>query len=342
MATEFKQKRAILIGVNRYENVGHLRYCRDDAVKLGETLVSSLGFEADKILTFVDGSSDYPPLRSKIFLNLGKMNDSKSIGEDDLLLFFFSGHGMIGKEDGKDYLLPIDATLYNLKETAIRVEDIATELKRTGCKNIVMFIDACREDMAGAKGVASIGDNSAESAKRAGIVTFFSCNPRDKSYEIEELQHGAFTYCILDAIAKGEANTVSALESYLRRQVPVVNARYNKPAQQPYAIIEPVGKGDLAIFFTAAQQQQVSSRRDVWLAKIGEMFNDGQIALELFNRMVAFLVDYRDPSFEQDKRTFLIDKLYSGTLSVTAFRVAWEAHERKQVAAPQTTLGRPT
>jgi hypothetical protein len=268
------------------------------------------------------------------------MNEAKTVEEDDLLLFFFSGHGMIGKEDGKDYLLPIDATPFNLKNTAIRVEDIAAELKRTGCKNIVMLLDACREPVTGTKGISSIGDNSAESVRNAGIVTFFSCNPKDKSYEIEDLKHGSFTYCILDAIAKGEANTVTALESYLRRQVPVINAQHNKPAQQPYAIIEPAEKGDLPIFFTNALHKLVSDTVEEWLAVIGEKFDDGNLADDLLNKIVEFLTDQHDVSFEQDKRTVLIRKICSGALSVPAFRVAWEAHERRKVAATKTTLGR--
>jgi uncharacterized caspase-like protein len=337
---EFSKKRAFLIGVNKYENVSHLEFCREDALDLAAVLRDSLGFADEDILTFVE-DTDLPPEKAKIFHYLGKINEAANVSEDDLIVFFFSGHGMIGKDDGKDYLLPIEATPYNLDQSAIKIEAIAKELKRTGCKNIVMFIDACREPIAGTKGVVSIGEESAESLKRAGIVTFFSCNPKDKSYEIESLKHGSFTYCILDAIANGEAGTVSALESYLRRQVPVINEKYKKPAQQPYAVIEPAEKGDLPIFFTAVQAVKAIASIKEWLASIGEMFDEDRLQLDLFNKIVLYLTDDpRDASFEQDRRTLLIKQLCSGALASAAFGVAWEAHERRKIAATKTSLGR--
>src|SRR5207248_1520820 len=102
-----------------------------------------------------------------------------------LLVFYFSGHGM--SHNGKDYLLPIKASPYALSETGIKVETLVEKLAATGCKNIVMFIDACREATDGAK---SIGlEDTRNAVERAGIVTFFSCDSKDKSYEIDQLQH---------------------------------------------------------------------------------------------------------------------------------------------------------
>lgn len=342
MAAIFPKKYAILVGVNSYENVPRLKFARQDALDLSNVLLNSLGFEKDGVLTFVE-ESEYLPQKARIFHCLGQVRENKNVNEDDLLVFFFSGHGMIGKDDGKDYLLPIEASQFNLRQTAIKVEDIADELKGTGCKNIVMFIDACRELTAGEKGVVSIGDDSGEALKRAGIVTFFSCNPRDKSYEIEALKHGAFTHCILEAINKGEGKTIALLDSYLRKQVPLINRTYEKPQQQPYAIIDPAEKKDLAIFFSAAQQEQVGAELDELLDRIGDLYYEGVLDDEYLNRITAFISEVREKgSMEQEsKRIILIQKLCSGTFKLVAFTTAWDAHERKRISLPaQISLGR--
>src|SRR5207245_1417629 len=121
--------------------------------------------------------------------------------------------------------------------------------------------DACREATDGAK---SIGlEDTRNAVERAGIVTFFSCDSKDKSYEIDQLQHGSFTHCILEAITSKCCNTVDELDQYLRTNVPLTNSKYRKPPQQPYAIIQPAEKGKLPIFFSRSQEQQV---KDKWLS----------------------------------------------------------------------------
>jgi len=344
VAQQFPKKYAILIGINGYENVSKLQFGRQDALDLSSTFLNTLGFDKDDVLTFVE-QSDYLPQKARIFHCLGQIKENKNVNENDLLVFFFSGHGMIGKDDGKDYLLPIEASPFNLKHTGIKVEDIADELRGTGCKNIVMFIDACRELNPGEKGVVSIGDDSAEALKRAGIVTFFSCKPRDKSYEIEDLKHGAFTHCILQAIDKGEGKTISSLESYLRKQVPLINESYKKPAQQPYAIIDPAEKKDLVIFFSAAQQKQLDGDLDELLKRVGDLYYEGRLSDDYFNKVTDLISEVREKgSMEQEgKRIILIQKLCSGAFKVVAFTTAWDAHERNRVSSTaQTNLGRLT
>jgi len=337
MANEFNNKVAILVGVNTYEYVSPLHYARDDAMEFGSVLEKSLGFQPDNVVMIVE-DTPRPPTRSKIFFSLGEIKKSKKVKDDDLLLFFFSGHGMISDEDGKDYLLPCDATADNLEQTAVKIEDIAKELKKTGCKNIVMFIDACR-DMGG-KNVVSIGQEAAEAVRRAGIVTFFSCDPKQKSYEIDALKHGSFTACILEAIAKGEGGSVSVLDSYLRKRVREVNINHKKPEQEPYAIIEPAEKGLLPIFLSAAQPAQAIEILEEWENTLADLFNDGILDLDLFNKSVEYLTtEQSQPNFDRDLRTNLIKRLHEKEMIVAAFVAAWRANERKtSKPKPKTTL----
>jgi uncharacterized caspase-like protein len=95
-------KHAVVIGVKEYETVPALRFADKDARNLAETL-PLVGFE--KVLLFEDGG-ERKPTRASIFHHLGLMKSS--LDPDDLLLFYFSGHGMM--EDNVDYLLPIEGS----------------------------------------------------------------------------------------------------------------------------------------------------------------------------------------------------------------------------------------
>ncbi|MBW4641742.1 MAG: hypothetical protein KME23_01735 [Goleter apudmare HA4340-LM2] len=41
-----------------------------------------------------------------------------------------------------------------------------------------------------------------------GVITFYSCTANQKSWEIDELQHGSFTHSLLEGLrVQGEANS---------------------------------------------------------------------------------------------------------------------------------------
>jgi uncharacterized caspase-like protein len=328
---EFPNKWAVLVGINSYKHVPPLQFCKKDALDLGDRFRSVLGFEADNVLSLTEDSPKLEPTGANLYHILGQINEVHSVGEDDLLVFFFSGHGMIGNEDSKDYLLPIDATYYNLSRTGVPIEVVANELKRTGCKNIVMFIDACREPVSGTKAIMSLGDDAINAVKRAGIVTIFSCDPKYKSYEIDSLQHGAFTHCILEAINTGEGKTVASLYKFLKTQVPQINAAHSKPFQQPYGVIEPPEKGELPMFLSKAALTDLVTL----LEQIGDLRREEKIDDEWTNKIVEFLTTTKPViSGPETGKIQLIQKLCTASLTFTSFKVVWESHERSRRAAP--------
>jgi formylglycine-generating enzyme required for sulfatase activity/uncharacterized caspase-like protein len=162
--------------------------------------------------------------------------EQKFLKPSDNFWFFFAGHGR--RERERDYMMPIDADPGNVEETAIPVAYVTERLRRCGADNVILLLDACRNE--GARDGQGIG-----SEVHSGVVTIASCSPSERSYEIDELQHGAFTYSLLEGLRlQGETNcaTVERLDLHLRVRVPELCGKYRKPRQTPYTHAEPLEK----------------------------------------------------------------------------------------------------
>ncbi len=246
---------AVVVGVNSYK-VGALRFCADDAKEIASVFRNELGFNG---VYEIHEDTKIQPNRDAILQQLIAIRDSEDVQPDDLFIFYFSGHGV--QEKGKDYLLPINASFRDAATLGVPLDMLSTQLTSIGCKNTAILVDACRETNQGAKGAAiSIGDSSRQLLIEAGIIAFFSCGPQDLSYEIDELKHGSFTYCVLQAIHSGTVTTVTELESYLKTNVPLVNGRYGKPPQQPFAVFDPSARGALGLLVNLNRASPGASR----------------------------------------------------------------------------------
>lgn len=243
------QNWAICIGIDRYDNLQSLQFAKRDAEALRDFFENDAGF--DKVYFFAEDAPPIPtdfgePMRStpaggtlRRFLRI--RFEQKFLKPSDNLWFFFAGHGR--RERDRDYLMPMDADPGNVEETAIPVSYVTERLRRSGAENVLVLLDACRNE--GARDGQGVG-----AEYQPGVVTVFSCGPNERSYEIAELQHGAFTYTLLEGLRlQGNANcaTVERLDQHLRFRVPELCGKYNKPRQSPCTRAEPIEKQHLIL-----------------------------------------------------------------------------------------------
>lgn len=234
---------AIAIGINHYHNLQPLKYAQRDAELFQETLKNDVEF--DTVLLFTDDSPQIPATPSSIstkptFGNLRRFLRAQFehplLSHGDNLWFFFAGHGMRSKE--QDYLMLADSDPGDVENTAISTGYVTERLRRSGADNVVLFIDACRSN--GDRDGLGIGTD-----KHQGVISFFSCSPNQRSYEIDECAHGAFTTALTEGLRMhGESNcaTVERLNQYLQYRVSEINKNHLKPRQTPYVITEPATK----------------------------------------------------------------------------------------------------
>ncbi|NES07736.1 MAG: hypothetical protein F6K22_36080, partial [Okeania sp. SIO2F4] len=185
----------------------------------------------------------------------------------DNFWFFYSGHGMRFKD--RDYLMPADADPHpdGVEYTAISLYFVTERLRRCGADNVILFLDACRSQES-SKGLG-IGKE-----KQKGVITFFSCSPNERSYEIEDerIQQGSFTYALLESLRiKGEGNcaTVERLDNRLSGRVSDINRQFRKPRQTPYSMVEPITKSHLILLQKQANSSDIATlKNDAYRAEV--------------------------------------------------------------------------
>jgi WD40 repeat protein len=165
-------------------------------------------------------------------------------GEGDVGLLFLSGHG-VTNPTGQYYYVPynariesVEGTLLPSRSTAVPDTEITDTLAALKGKAL-FFFDTCHAGLAARSGldynkfVNKIGD-----AGRAVVLA--SSAGSQLSVEMDELQHGAFTAALLEALAgrayhyKHGVMTIGELNLYVERRVEELTG--GKPVElKPYA-----------------------------------------------------------------------------------------------------------
>lgn len=119
---------------------------------------------------------------------------------------------------------------------------------------MILLLDVCRSE--GSRGARGI-----DPTEQQGVITISSCNPTQKSWEVEELQQGVFTYALLESMQlTGERScaTVERLGNYLKHRVPELCQRYGKaPAQVPRISVDPIEKQHFILIPQCARQADI-------------------------------------------------------------------------------------
>ena len=282
------QNWAITVGINGYRNLQALQFAKQDAESMQYYLGNELGCRP--VYHFSDDSppitQDYgPPLDSQpTFATLRRFLrvrfEQPFLKAGDNLWFFFAGHGI--RHEDRDYLMPIDGDPGDIASTAIPLHYVTERLQRCGADNVILLIDACRSS-SGRRDGLGIGQE-----RQPGVITFFSCSPKESSYEIDELQHGAFTHALLEGLklhGEGNCATVERLYHHLSQTVPRLSQHYGKPPQTPYGRIEPPTKNSLILLPRQATLADVKELK--YSATNAEIRRNYPLAKQFWIRVLA-------------------------------------------------------
>lgn len=251
-----KAKRwALVIGVDKYADtqITTLGGSANDAKAIAEALVRYAGFPLDQVTLLASNEPlERQPTRGNILRRLSNL--ASVVPPDGLLLISFAGHGM--ERSGQAFLLPSDAQVSNdvdlLEQTAINVTQMKDRIRKTGVRQVVLILDACRNDPVG----RSNEDNPLTPAYLRGFnfdvrnrevtafATLYATAVGHRAYEYKEKQQGYFTWELVEGLKGGAANergevTLESLLRYVQERVPkhVLSDLGSGKDQKPFAEI---------------------------------------------------------------------------------------------------------
>lgn len=200
------KKWAVLVGINQYEdaaNYGSLSVCVKDVEAVAGRL-DACGYVRPNVLT--DNTPGRPPTRNQIIAALRAAADATE--PDDLLLFYFSGHGDVA--DGDGYLVSRDAFRNALSDTAISIVRVEQIMRAARARAKVLILDACHSgaDIPG-KGPLVMTEQFIKQVyeQAEGLAILGSCKQGELSYERDEKDLSAFTHYLLEGLS-GAADMV--------------------------------------------------------------------------------------------------------------------------------------
>lgn len=226
---------AVVIGVATYNHMPVLRYTDDDAYRVYAFLKSPAGgaLEDDQIRILIDEEATKKNIMTTMTDIFGKA------GKNDLILLYFSGHGLKGS------FLPYDFDGYNNK---LLHEEINTVLDRSKAKYKLAIADACHSGSLLAMRstrLPSMLSNFYENLAKSepGTALIMSSKSDETSLESSGLRQGVFSHFLIRGL-KGEAdinnNKIISIEELYQfvfekvrgytgnQQSPVIQGDYDK------------------------------------------------------------------------------------------------------------------
>lgn len=234
---------AVLIGVDAYPDMP-LHCCVADVELLSATLRDRCGFDPDLILMLTDTQKDKNRQPTRSNLEREVIRFLANAQQNDTVLFFFSGHGLLMNNEG--YLCPVDFDGAKAADTGWRINDVRKMLHSCPAAQKLLVLDSCHSGGTSTEGSIGLSGGQATSIfKQAqGLITFSSCRADEQSVEDRESGHGLFLLSFvqgLEGSADYDQNKIidsDEIYRYVLSEVPAaVRELHPTHSQMPVRII---------------------------------------------------------------------------------------------------------
>ncbi len=231
----------IVVGINEYENKSmSLNYALADATAFKEEIEKDAKSVINTVKTYfvTDSKADMQGIEAAL------LDVQKNAKPEDVFLFYYAGHGVIGKNN-EFYLVPTNVSNLSNVQTELEQKGIASKKLQQFAIDIpaqkqLFILDACQS--AGAfEAMLSNDANQQKSiavvARSTGTHWMAASGAQQFANEFASLGHGAFTYVLLEALKGAALNnkmiTVNNLKNYLQQAVPEIMKKYHGTPQYP-------------------------------------------------------------------------------------------------------------
>lgn len=229
----------LAVGINQYKNPSlNLNYGVSDAKGISEFFNRQKQLFGDVKVTEV---LDAKATREGILQAVSSMRGTKP---EDLVVVYLAGHGETD-EEGNWYFIPHELVFPEkqdqLKSIGISGQELQKEIQKLGARKVVLLIDACKS---GGAVVTMRGFEERKAlrqlARASGVHVVAAAAQDQLAGEIVRLNHGIFTYAVLEAL-KGGADgapkdgvvSIREMLSYIETRMPELSQEYRSKAQYP-------------------------------------------------------------------------------------------------------------
>ena len=289
---------AVVIGIGTYQDPRlNLRYTANDAQGLYELLIDPNwgGLPEDHVQLLLNEQATDRNIKSA----LGKWLWRQAT-EDSTVIIYYSGHG--APEGDETFWVTYNADIDDLYATALSNNEVGEILDRIRSKHLIMFLDACyNAAIVHRKNSTRTGPTEIpwDNFVGEGRVTISASDGKQLSLELDEYQHGVFTYYLLEGL-KGKADKnsdymVDVLEiwDYLKYRVTQTAQKVGNPQTPVLQGMVRAGSIPLTINIKEMQRSQKKER-------LTELFEQKHISSQKFECALKMLNSGEPDPFLED------------------------------------------
>lgn len=269
----------VLIGINHYVDpqLSNLAYPALDCQGLGDALATATAAFPQKSIAL---HHDHPHAQAVLLPNLAAVRASlltivDQAQSQDTILFYFSGHGVIDQPTQQTFLCLADTQKEQLIQTGLPVQELLTTLADSAARQQLVWLDACHSG--GLSMRLGSKDETPEplpsptpqlmallrqrAAQSKGFYALLSCDQNQQSWEFPELEHGVFTYYLIQGLLGEAADEDGVIEAdALYKYVYYQTLRYIDKVNQQLRLINQQKRGRGETQLDAEYPQQTPKR----------------------------------------------------------------------------------
>ena len=288
----YEEHFALIIGINKYENLNNLEYAVNDAKAIKDILISKFNYKEENIKMLIDEQATHDNIMDEYY------NLAKNTAVNDSVLVFFAGHGSTYPSIDKDkgFLVPCDGTERKMN-TLIGWDRLIGDSELIKAKHIFFIMDACYSGLALLRGNPSkrfLKDIVRRQARQVLTAGKADQTVKDSG---APTNNSLFTGYLLKAL-EGEAKT----EQGVICATSVMNYVYNKVANDPNSRQTPgygsiLGEGDFIFNYDEVflQNQNLTKDNDILIEIDSRIVNNNMLEDEkIINEIKELLSDSRN------------------------------------------------
>lgn len=318
---------AIVVGIDEYvrPTIPKLRYAVADAKLFAQALKDGMKVAPDNLFLMTSDAVDesLQPRVVNLAYRLGWLADN--VKKEDTVIFYFAGHGMT--VDGQPFLLTEEAdnrSAATLRVSALHGGEVIGLLRKATPGSVWVVLDACRnspnsksevrleKDLTGAFSNADVG--------RERSATMFACNLGERSWEMDSVKHGCYTYFLVEGMrrqaadAKGQV-TLQGLFEYTSKEVKAATQKMGTP-QNPRMFYGGAATSEWVLTRVEGSTQPLASDQYVARLELLQARLDKETALRVAAEQKARAEESRRRELEQ--RVALMEKQLHASTGLSA------------------------